>query len=233
MEPDHQPGRVFFRDRKWPEGFVFPSCERCNRASRDTENLISLITSYFDDDKSQKRYQARVESVRTNFPKVIDSLSMTSNEKRRAGKRIGWELRKGETHSGLPIVNLDTNIWMPHFKILGKKLALGLHYQCFLRPLPPTAHIYLMFSTNADLRMGHDIEEFLKAAPGLVLPTRDRLMLGDQFAIRYGCSSELKASVFVFNIQKRLIISAMVVEDPTILPRELDNGCIEKPFNWT
>ncbi len=32
---DHQPGRVFFRDRQWPENFSFPACEPCNAAGGD------------------------------------------------------------------------------------------------------------------------------------------------------------------------------------------------------
>ncbi len=232
VEPDHQPGRVFFRDRKWPEGFVFPSCEMCNRASRMSEDVVSLLTSYFADGENHKRYIARRDSVRINHPKVIQSLKMSANEKRREVERIGLLPGNGNTYSDLPIAKIDTDIWFPHFRMVGKKLALGLHYQCFQHPLPFGAAIYLSFSTNADFRMGHELKEILKAAPELVMPKRDKLMLGDQFAIRYGCSTELLASVFVINIQKRLIITALSVEDPYVLGSVPNENWVEGPFRW-
>lgn len=116
--------------------------------------------------------------------------------------------------------------------MIGKKLALGLHYQCFGRPLPLDGAIYLSFSTNADLRMGHDLAEFIEAAPQLVLPKRNRVMLDQQFAIRQGSSAELGASLFVINIQQRLVVTALSLERPSELGYSLEDDWVERPFNW-
>lgn len=98
---DHQPARVFFHKRQWPEGFVFPACVRCNRAARLAEDAVSLLTSYFDDERGRKDFRARRDSIWINHPEIIDSLRMTSNEKRRASQVIGVDPRAGGTYSEL------------------------------------------------------------------------------------------------------------------------------------
>src|SRR5580704_6101100 len=40
---DHQPARSFFDQRRWPEGYNFPACERCNAASRSFENVFAVL----------------------------------------------------------------------------------------------------------------------------------------------------------------------------------------------
>jgi len=231
-EPDHVPGRVFFRDRQWPEGFVFPSCEKCNRVSRTSEDIVSLLTSYFDDDANRKRYCSRRDSVRLNHPEVIESLKMSSNELRAAAKSVGISPHPGQTYASLPIAKIDPNIWLPHFRMVGKKIVLGLHYQCFQRPLGSDGTIWLSFNTNADLNLSHDLDEMLAYAPQLVMPMRNKKMLGDQFAIRYGISVELQASLFVIQIQHKLVITSLCVENPVVVGYFTNEEYVEHPFSW-
>jgi hypothetical protein len=232
IEPDHQPGRVFFKDRRWPEGFVFPACERCNRVSRVSEDLVSLLTSHFDDEGNRERYRKRAASARLNHPALISSLNMTSNERRRAARRIGVLPEAGQTYASMPIARIDPAQWIPHFRIVGKKLALALHYQAFGQPLPQNGAILLSFSTNADLHIDHDLNELLESAPNLVVPMRDRVELGDQFAIRYGSSKELGASIFIINIQNKFVITALSVLDPKVLEPTGREDEVDGPFSW-
>ena len=232
VEEDHQPAKVFFLDRQWPEGFKFPACVRCNRASRDSENIVSLLTSHFGGEASRERYIKRRESVRTNFPEIIASLEMSSNEKRRAAKKIGVFPEQGQTFFNLPIVKINPKIWFCHFAMIGRKLALGLHYQCFQRPLPHGSAIYLGFHTNGDIFKGTDLLPFLQEAPQLVIPMRNNRKMGEQFAVRYGSSAEDNASLFVLNLHQRLVITALSIEDPSSLGGAREAGWVEQPFIW-
>jgi len=43
VEEDHIPSRTLFTNRHWPEGYVFPACERCNRATSREELLVAFV----------------------------------------------------------------------------------------------------------------------------------------------------------------------------------------------
>lgn len=43
-EPDHVPSRVLFDKRQWPEGFEFPACIDCNRATRHDEQVVAMLS---------------------------------------------------------------------------------------------------------------------------------------------------------------------------------------------
>ena len=230
---DHQPGRVFFRDRQWPEGFVFPACSNCNAASRLAEDAVSLLTSNFNDEKNRQDFLKRRDSIRNNHPELIRSLAMTTREKRGAAKRLGFPSVPGQSFAELPLARLDPQLWIPHLRLIGKKLALAFHYQALLRPMPHGSKILLTFSTNAELIQEHDLTEFLESAPQLVMPMRNREMLGRQFALRWGASTELGASMFVVNIQQRLVITALNLENTSIVDDDLDQDWIETPFEWS
>ena len=40
---DHVPARSFFAKRRWPEGYAFPACEKCNAATRLDEQVCNFL----------------------------------------------------------------------------------------------------------------------------------------------------------------------------------------------
>src|SRR5260370_26262593 len=40
---EHCPPRAMFQNRRWPEGFEFPACDRCNGGTRDDDLLIAML----------------------------------------------------------------------------------------------------------------------------------------------------------------------------------------------
>ena len=50
---DHVPSRQTFHLRDWPEGFEFPSCEGCNRETKDAEQVMAMITRLSPDPKTE------------------------------------------------------------------------------------------------------------------------------------------------------------------------------------
>lgn len=231
-EKDHQPGRVFFKNREWPEGFEFPACRNCNRNSSLSEDVVSLLTSHFDDHESRARYRKRVASIRQNQPGLIDSLKLTGNQARRAYARLGMVPAPGDLYSSAPLVKLDPKIWLPHLTMVGQKFGLAMHYMCFGHPLPRTGGILVSVYTNADLVAGHDFNKILSMAPNLVLPTRNTKILGEQFAIRYDSSAELRAGIFVLSIQKKLIFNLLSVENVVSTFGDSPLSNFAGPFQW-
>src|SRR5262249_53641926 len=64
---DHQPARSLFDSRCWPEGYVFPACERCNAASRRDEAVLAFVTrlNYTPASTSRGLANAHVMTART------------------------------------------------------------------------------------------------------------------------------------------------------------------------
>lgn len=228
-EPDHQPGRVFFRDRKWPDGFVFPACVPCNRVSTKAENAIALLAAHFPDDYNRALYRKRAEWMRANHPEVIDSLRLTANEKRRAVKSFGLDVPSGVAISEMPLVGLDKAIWVPLFQIFARKLMLGFHYQALARPIPVNGGVWISVSTNADLIAGRAPTEIFEMANRLVKPTHHKRLMDDQLIIGWNAEEELGAAVFKVALHKRLVFSGLTMERPELLSKERDPSMF-RPF---
>lgn len=212
---DHQPGRVFFRNREWPEGLSFPACQPCNSASRDSENLVSLIACDSSDGADRIKYQSRVASIRTNLPNVIPSLfKISTADKRQAMRRMHLRPPPGVTYSELPIVKIDQDIWRPHLDLIGQKMMLALHYQTFRKPLSTDGRIWLAVMTN-----GGDFEQewfqMVRDLTGLlVVPTRCKRPLVDQLAIQWDFMSDPRVGMYLVTLQKRLIFIGLTSEAP-------------------
>ena len=88
---DHQPARALFDRKEWPEGYLFPACERCNQGSKHAENamavLVRINSEKEDDPQRRVDMQKYVQSMRNNFPDLIKPL--TTREKRQLFKHEG------------------------------------------------------------------------------------------------------------------------------------------------
>src|SRR5262245_28261362 len=70
---DHQPARSLFDGRRWPEGYVFPACKRCNAVSRRDEAVLAYVSrlNYAEAKLSQEQirdWQRSLAGIRHNFP---------------------------------------------------------------------------------------------------------------------------------------------------------------------
>ena len=229
VEEDHQPGRVFFRERKWPEGFSFPACKACNRISRDAENLVSLLVADTALSSDRAAYRRRIASIRINYPGVIPALfEISANEKRKAAKRMFTQKPAGMAYAQLPLVRLDRRFWYPHLEMLGRKLMLAFHYQAFGTPLSGKGRLWLNVQTNADdLQSGWF--KFLAETTGrYVFPVRTSKPLLDQMTLQWDAMSDRNVALFLLTLQKRLVFSGLTTEHPDL--HDFPNGSVFQPF---
>lgn len=230
-EEDHQPARVFFSNRVWPEGFVFPACERCNRASKESENALALLAAP-QNDEIRADYQKRVAWAWRNSPNLLNKLhSLTTRDKRNVARRLGLPLPPGTTFSDLPIVKLNKDIWQPHLDMIGRKLALALWYQSFSRPLAHAGSISIWSFTNSDA-LAHQLPpEVTELMPSLVIPRRASVSLGDQFLVKYGATEEGGAA-YLISLHHRIFFLLVVIETNEE-PDEDISGRTFRPFRWS
>jgi hypothetical protein len=212
---DHQPGRAFFRERQWPEGFVFPACEPCNSGSRVSENIVALLVHGESENEDRRKYRAVLASVRQDYPDLIASmLPGSANEIRKIMRNKEISLPPGGTFSDVPLIKLDVEFWTPHFEMFARKLLLALHYQCFGEPLSNSGRISYWINTNADAMDDNYQAKLLEIAEFLTVPHRQNKLLGDQFLIRWNYTQQTKTAVFIVSFHGLLIVSGLTTEAP-------------------
>jgi hypothetical protein len=211
---DHQPGRIFFKNREWPEGFSFPACLECNQASRTSERIIGVLVHGHADDGDRSHYRKNLESVRAEFPDEISAMLTTRIEQRRILKSAGIALGPGIALDDVPIVTMRRSFWEPHFTVLSRKVLLALHYQCFSSPLSRSGGIWHHIHTNFDFVAKEYPAEMLEVANRLATPVRNKRFLGDQFLVRWNVAQDSPTAVFVAQLQKRLVITGFTTEEP-------------------
>lgn len=170
---DHQPGRVFFNKRRWPEGFAFPACEQCNNVSRDAERVMAILIHGECDNEDRGKFQKNLASVRRDFPGLVDSMiPKSTNEVRRILRKKNISREPWETFSEVPLVKLKLDHWQSHIDIFSRKILLALHYQCFGRPLHSTGLLWFLSFTNFDFASGEFPQKLIEIAEKLSIPLR-------------------------------------------------------------
>lgn len=212
---DHQPARLLFRGRVWPEGFVFPACDPCNSASRMSENAIGLLIHGEADSLERGHYHKLLDSVSREYPGLISGMiPQSANEVKGILKKKGIEKPAGIAAADIPIVKLDPVFWAPHFDMFSRKLALAFHYQCYREPLSHVGRTSTWVNTNIDFMANTFPVEILKLAQNLTLPQRQKNLLSDQFVVRWSDIPEHKTLLFSASFHNRLQISGMTTEVP-------------------
>src|ERR1700730_3841822 len=77
---DHVPSRQTFHLREWPESYEFPSCEPCNAATKDAEQVMAFISRISPDVKTptEQCEMARiVDAIKNNYPAVLMEMRAT------------------------------------------------------------------------------------------------------------------------------------------------------------
>ena len=198
---DHQPGRVFFKGREWPEGFSFPACEQCNAVSRESERVLGVLIHGHADDPERSKYQTNLRSVYRDYPKELDSLVTTAREKRDILRVKGLSRSPGIAFGDLPIIKIRKDFWEPHY------------YQCFGRPLSRRGALWYYIHTNADFAAGEFPEEVLEIANRIATPVRNKQALDKQFLVRWNVVEDHSGGVFLAQLQRMLTVTGITTEN--------------------
>jgi hypothetical protein len=226
---DHQPGRVFFRGREWPEGFSFPACEQCNAVSRESERVLAVLIHGHADDADRSKYQTNLRSVYRDYPEEIGALVTTTREKRNILKTKGLARPHGVALDDLPIVKMNKAFWEPHFEMLARKLLLALHYQCFGQPLSRQGALWYYIHTNADFAAGEFPEEVLEIANRIATPVRNKQALHKQFLVRWNVVEDRSGGLFLAQLQRMLTITGITTENLSAFERDRPKAVL-RPF---
>jgi hypothetical protein len=218
---DHQPARALFDRREWPEGYEFPACEPCNRASKDAEQKLAVLTRIDsqreDDPLRRKEFQKYLVGMRNNFPGLIKPLS--ANEKRRYLKSEGISRPPGVALADIHAAGIQAGAAEELFEMAINKLLRALHWKHTGNIVRWAEGVKATWYTNAHFSSFSQSEEatFYTGLPAMPPITRNRRDLSDQFIYRYGKDDAGELSAFLIGFRNSFIVTGIVAQSDELL----------------
>lgn len=185
---EHCPPRALFRDKQWPEGYIFPACDICNGGSSDDDLMVAFLAQMTQTGNGHKKASGLIYQVNRQFPGFIESMFQRSAvEARRTARRLGLRPSPGETYKDLPVVNLPEETHKC-VGVLAAKLTKAVFFKQTHTIFPTDGGILFQWFTNAQ-KMEHGRIVLLDAlshfAAMSVPKRRNGKDLTDQFDYKY------------------------------------------------
>jgi hypothetical protein len=202
---DHVPARVCFKDRAWPEGYVFPACAACNAKDKDSEQVVAFhLHSMTDNTEDFARAYA---GLKNNYPSALPNPFMTPGEKAKALSARGITL-PGHQIWRAPIVKLSPEAHQ-HFHRFGRKLGKALYYKVVGRPAPPDFRLITHWLVADTIDANKTLDTIIGIMPILAVGARGNVDLGNQFAYRYNVSTDGDVMVQTSNFNDKVFITSL------------------------
>lgn len=203
---DHQPPRVFFKGKRFPDNIAVPACSQCQNLSRKAEAALSLLLIAEDSsDADQAAYRKRIADAERRFAELVPKPPASARDARKVMAHLGKQIPRGMTYSDLPIALLPADEFEQIFTVFGRKLALAHHYRCFKRPLSRDGRMFVSVETNA--HMQPDLwNGLVERLPQLEIGRHGNEDLGSQIMTRWHANAEKQLAMFVTHIHNQLFI---------------------------
>lgn len=207
---DHCPPRSLFRDRKWPEGYEFPACAKCNSECRKIENIIAVIYRItLNSNIKDPHLKKLIIGLRNNSPEIVQELTSSSN---RRWQRQEFRKKYGDIGDeiymrGYAIATIGPKT-REAIKYFGDKMAKALYYKHIGRRFKGklfTKSIYI--DRNPDF-----LQTLTNLAPAFATLQRESLNLSDQFLYRFNCNADLGIFFAVVGFKEQLGYNILAME---------------------
>lgn len=200
---EHCPPRSLFRERKWPEGHVFPACLACNGGTSDADLAVALMAHLRGHEGQATRQSIGIiKLANQRFPSFLGKMLDRSPTQARAdARRFGLQPGPGQTYQDIAPVNVTPEMEQG-VRTLATKLTKAIYYQRTHRIFPTNGGIRFQWFTNADrLENGRivAIAALARFATMSAPITRTGQPLNDQFDYRY--SSDEPGQLHVLSVE--------------------------------
>ena len=197
-EMDHLPARHLFRERYWPEGYVFPACGACNDAAADDELIMGFIVRIQISDLSEvdvRELESAIAKMHDRHPEIVNGLrEMSRNDTRRMLRENGLSI--GSFPKPIYVVAFPEEI-LDVAARYGRKIGKALYYLHTGTIFPNSGRVFCEVIPNANfMSVKFPIEAFqiFQASPAI---SRNGKSLANQFAYRWGMTLEMDAVGFL------------------------------------
>lgn len=200
QEIDHIPSRVLFDNRGWPEGYEFPACIPCNRASRHDEQIVAMLSRIFPNaknDSNANEFDKLLKAVANNYPGLLEEMQPSVRQIRDGIKKYGINKPPGMSTADMPLLHIGGPMVNSAVEQFGRKLFLALYYKHTGKILPSEGGVAIRWYSNLQIEneeIPRQLAEVVRDSPTL---TRCKTSLSDQFFYRHGSTGTQKLAVFL------------------------------------
>lgn len=206
---DHIPARSLFLGRWWPEGYVFPSCEECNKASREDEQMMAAIVRLGpNNQRSEKEHVELMKAMngfRNNQPEIFKKLEILSRiETRQRLRALGQRGTALVTGEEAYLVRIPEEFFESAERY-AVKLGKALHYFHTGKIVSHTGKVTAKCFLQLELldQVWHDnLLGLLGGKPKLV---RAAKLLGQQFDYRYARTEDGEGAAYLVEFGKGVV----------------------------
>lgn len=214
-EIDHIPARHLFRARQWPEGYEFPACSECNRASALDELVMGWIVRIQLDEYGaldEREMSVALAKLHSRRPEWIEMMTeYTRVETRRALREAG--LSDVRFPSGEVYMMSVPEPFCEAMTRYAEKLGRALYYMHRGVAVPGNGHVRVAALTNAQfMSQSFPREQFdiLNVRPAISRSGDD---LSDQFAYRYAVPIDGGGAAFLVQFRESTAFLILVYDD--------------------
>jgi hypothetical protein len=203
---DHVPAQSFLAERRWPEGYVFPACEKCNAATRLDEQVCNFLLRCYStgDQLSLDEFNAALTALINNHPGILEELCPGFRETGRFPTRLG-----------LPAVKIDGPQVRSAVQNYARKLFSALHYKETGRILPHAGGIAWSWWTNAETPdFPSDFVSRFRGVPAL---RRQKDVLIGQFRYLFTVTKEGEHGMYLVAFRRSFNMVGLVAFDSFFL----------------
>lgn len=202
---DHVPARICFKDRAWPDGYVFPACASCNAKDKDAEQVVAFHLHSMTDNTAE--FARAYAGLKNNYPSALPNPFMSLGDKAKALSARGISVPLQELWRA-PVVRLAPEAH-DYFHRFGRKLAKALYYKVTGRPAQSQFRIITHWLV-ADTPEANDmLDSIIRIMPTLEVGGRVNVDLGNQFAYRYNATAEGDLMVQTSNFSDKVFITSL------------------------
>lgn len=214
-QEDPIPARSLFLRREWPQGYVFPACGTCNRASSDDELAMAWLVRIAISDvngEAEKEMARALRQLNDRRPNWVSGMRELSRvETRRRLRERGLSLQSFQGLDDGPITIPQELLAVP--ERYGVKLGKALYSMHTSRVVPLVGIVKTFVYANSDFLSAEFPRDNFNLLASKPVIGRSGKSLEDQFAYRFAIAEDGGAGAFLLQFGERVAVLALVFED--------------------
>jgi hypothetical protein len=147
---EHMPPKALFDNSHRPDKLVMPACEVCNRGTSNSDQTASVISRWelVPTEQQRKDHRRLVNGLRTSMPELIAEWTAPNPSNALATRK--YLAKHGVAVP--PDARMATvgPITIRLINLFAHKVALGLYFEHFRKPLPNTGRVCAIWRTKED-----------------------------------------------------------------------------------